>query len=186
MVITFHLCHRLWGETGDPEAAAAVFENGDRGCGGVHGACNGLHMSPSLMERVRRDRLPVYICGLLLSLITRAGKLSHVRAAAERLRLLWRYGHGGEGGWYGGQIFHVVFSACHKIGSRSERTAYKQRLSFWCRATGSGSTCATQTTHPHIYNCTNTRSLGAITQLLFWNDSNQEANWKSVKKASRW
>lgn len=37
---------------------------------GVYGACNGLHMSPSLLERVRRDRLPVYICGLLPSMIT--------------------------------------------------------------------------------------------------------------------
>lgn len=93
-------------ETGEPEAAAAVFENGNRGWEGkVYGGCNGLHMSPSLLELVRRDRLPIYICGHLLSLITRAGKLSHVRG----FRLHWQYGHSGEGGWHGVTSFMWFF-----------------------------------------------------------------------------
>lgn len=60
-------------ESGDPEAAAAVFEKRDQG---VCGGCNGLHMSPSLLELAGRDRLAIFICGLLLSLIIRPGKLS--------------------------------------------------------------------------------------------------------------
>lgn len=40
-------------ESGDPEAAAAVFEKRDQG---VCGGCNGLHMSPSLLELAGRDR----------------------------------------------------------------------------------------------------------------------------------
>lgn len=65
-------------ESGDPEAAAAVFEGGGQGWaalgGGACGGCNGLHMS--LLELARRDRLAIFICGLLLSLIIRPGKLS--------------------------------------------------------------------------------------------------------------
>lgn len=97
-------------ESGDPEAAAAVFGREVGGGDGVCGGCNGLHMSPSLLERARRDRLAIFICWLLLSLIIRPGKLSRRQSSsggsqgALAVRLWWR------GGMMEGQIFDVVLS----------------------------------------------------------------------------